>query len=251
MCLVYWTLSHPVWQLIIQKQTHTCSENSATSMKSLLNWAVELQGFGGGNRGTESSSGRPCSSSPSPNPSVPVKASRSGDPIIVTAGRVPWDGPDFRRWVSCSHGTPKQQPGGLKTCYAVVYNHDGNERNKNLKEFYFRINNCHVNKLRFQERLWRENLTEKRNSLRAAVTRLDILSTGIRVPVSRNKCAYFPPETTCGSVTAIKPKILHPYWAMWQTPGGYRSLLLRKRCFMENQAGPQWLPVTGVKNKTL
>lgn len=73
----------------------TCSENSATSIKSLRNWAVEDQGLSGGAEGTDSSSGRPWpswSSSPSPNPSVPVKASRSGDPIIFR-----------RRWGGSSH----------------------------------------------------------------------------------------------------------------------------------------------------
>lgn len=59
-------------------------------MKSLANWAEELQGWDGGKRGTDSSSGRLCasSSSPSPNPSAAVKASRSGDPIIFE----PWGG---------------------------------------------------------------------------------------------------------------------------------------------------------------
>lgn len=77
---------------------HTCSENSATSMKSLWNCAAEVQGLDGGMRGTESSSGRPCTSWPSssPNPSVPVKASRSGDPIIFR----PWGGfsPQLQPW---------------------------------------------------------------------------------------------------------------------------------------------------------
>lgn len=60
-------------------------------MKSLANWAEELQGWDGGRSGRDSSSGRPCasSSSPSPNPSAAVKASRSGDPIIFDPC---WDG---------------------------------------------------------------------------------------------------------------------------------------------------------------
>lgn len=78
-------------QFLFEWSKHTCSENSATNMKSLWNCAAVLQGWEEGKRGTESSSGRPwasCSSSSSPKPSVLVKASRSGDPIILTRWRV-------------------------------------------------------------------------------------------------------------------------------------------------------------------
>lgn len=78
-------------QFLFEWSKHTCSENSATNMKSLWNCAAVLQGWEEGKRGTESSSGRPwasCSSSSPPKPSVLVKASRSGDPIILTRWRV-------------------------------------------------------------------------------------------------------------------------------------------------------------------
>lgn len=67
-----------------KKPRRTCSENSATSMKSRWNWAPVVQGCPGGTSGTESSSGRvACSSwSSSPKPSEPVKGSKSGEPII-------------------------------------------------------------------------------------------------------------------------------------------------------------------------
>lgn len=94
-------------------RAHTCSENSATSMKSLWNWAEVLQGWDGATRGTVSSSGRAfCSSScSSPKPPVPVKASRSGEPIIFT----PWrcSGPLSSIWPWSSHtsrGSCSPQP---------------------------------------------------------------------------------------------------------------------------------------------
>lgn len=72
----------------------TCSENSATSIKSRWNWAAVLQGLWGGRRRTENSSGRVWTSGSSPsssNPPLPVKGSRSGEPIIFSRWRLsPW-----------------------------------------------------------------------------------------------------------------------------------------------------------------
>lgn len=130
--------------LLSNVKSHTCSENSATRMKSRWNWAEEVQGLDGGKRGTDNSSGiASWSSSPPPKPSVPVKASRSGDPIISTqwggvnpwscirfdllcAGLIQHDAPvppvGLRSvWVSC---LDLQLPGELKTCCAVVYSHE-------------------------------------------------------------------------------------------------------------------------------
>lgn len=85
----------------------TCSENSATSMKSVANWAEELQGFSGGRSGSDSSSGRSSWSSSSPKPSAAVKASRSGDPIILD----PWALHDLRRAEHrrFTEGTPQRR----------------------------------------------------------------------------------------------------------------------------------------------
>lgn len=151
---------HSRYSLLSKLKTHTCSENSATSIKSLWNWAEVVQGLDGGERGTESSSGRPScwSSSPSPNPSVPVKASRSGDPIIFRPWAVnPWRiyssglnlgmkhmsrcDPAFTRWVSCSHGTPQQQQPIVKyLLYAVVFNHKAKAvLNYSFKEYPLRF----------------------------------------------------------------------------------------------------------------
>lgn len=128
--------------LLSNVKAHTCSENSATSMKSLWNWAEEVQGLDGGKRGTDNSSGiASWSSSPPPKPSVPVKASRSGDPIISTqwggsthraVSALIYSAPDWSKMtprcrpasslrVSCSD---QQLTAELKTCCAVVYSHE-------------------------------------------------------------------------------------------------------------------------------
>lgn len=83
-------------------------------MKSLWNWAEVVQGWDGGTSGTDSSSGSVSwSSPPSPNPSVPVKASRSGDPIIFN----PWRSNQRRHLSPVWSGIVTsrcRRPGGLR-----------------------------------------------------------------------------------------------------------------------------------------
>lgn len=108
--------------LLSNIKAHTCSENSATSMKSLWNWAEEVQGFDGGKRGTDNSSGiASWSSSPPPKPSVPVKASRSGDPIISTQ----WEGQPIELcplWSTLRRADPTWRPGAARppVCESAV-----------------------------------------------------------------------------------------------------------------------------------
>lgn len=166
-------------------------------MKSLWNLAELVQGWDADERGTENSSGRPwasLSSSPSPNPSVPVKASRSGDPIIFRLwGFNPWRfisvhpgaliywpniatsrcRPAFSPWVSCSGWTNL-----LRSCPQSWSDWYLSCTKCKLKAYPLPFDNkSRVNKRRFKEQTPEKTLRRSESSLRAPVTRYLITLT--------------------------------------------------------------------------